>query len=120
IDPTSLNRQGNDRGTQYRTGVYTSNAEDRAVVTAALEALQQRYQQPIVVENKPLEHFYEAESYHQDYLLKNTNGYCHIDLDKAYEPLESDPVQPSASYDAKQFTRPSKADLKNQLTDLQY
>ncbi len=120
IDPTSLNRQGNDRGTQYRTGVYTSNAEDRAVVTAALEALQQRYQQPIVVENKPLEHFYEAESYHQDYLLKNPNGYCHIDLDKAYEPLESDPVQPSASYDVKQFTRPSKADLKSQLTDLQY
>lgn len=87
IDPTSLNRQGNDRGTQYRTGIYTTNTEDQAIAQAALDQLQSQYQQLIVVENQPLVHFFKAEEYHQDYLQKNPNGYCHIDLRLADKPL---------------------------------
>lgn len=79
IDPTSLNRQGNDHGTQYRTGVYFINPEDSVAVRESLENLQRQYELPIVVEANPLLNFYPAEDYHQDYLDKNPGGYCHID-----------------------------------------
>lgn len=78
IDPTSMNRQGGDVGTQYRTGIYYTEAEDRAVIEKAVEELALHYQAPIVLEIKPLSNFYNAESYHQDYLDKNEGGYCHI------------------------------------------
>lgn len=83
IDPTSLNKQGNDRGEQYRTGIYYTDSADKAVIDSALTALSSRYSQPIVVENEALSHFYQAEDYHQDYLSKNPNGYCHIDISLA-------------------------------------
>ena len=97
VDPTSLNKQGNDRGEQYRSGVYYTDAADQPVIAAALAQEQKKHQQPVVVENLPLAHFHEAEAYHQDYLLKNPNGYCHIDIRKADEPLsgKSD-AQPAA------------------------
>ena len=85
IDPTSLNRQGNDRGTQYRTGIYYVDPEDAAVINRRISAVQKEYFSPIVVEVEPLTCFYRAEEYHQDYLVKNPDGYCHIDLDKARE-----------------------------------
>ena len=78
IDPTSLNRQGGDVGTQYRTGVYYVDPADREVIEAALEDLSKKYLDPIEVENEPLRNFYPAEGYHQDYLEKNPGGYCHI------------------------------------------
>lgn len=78
IDPTSLNRQGNDRGTQYRTGIYYTNKADIAVINQAVRALADQYKNPIAIEVKPLTNFYPAENYHQDYLDKNPNGYCHI------------------------------------------
>lgn len=78
IDPTSLNRQGNDRGTQYRTGIYFSDEKDAAIIQNEIENIQKKYSQKILVEAKRLENFYPAESYHQDYLDKNKNGYCHI------------------------------------------
>lgn len=78
IDPTSLNRQGNDRGTQYRTGIYYKNPADWKIIEHALEELSKRYDDPIEVENEPLRNFYPAENYHQDYLDKNPSGYCHI------------------------------------------
>lgn len=78
IDPTSLNRQGYDCGTQYRTGIYFTAAEDEATVVRSLAQLQSRYKQPIVVEAQALSNFYPAESYHQDYLEVNPRGYCHI------------------------------------------
>lgn len=78
IDPTSLNRQGGDAGTQYRTGIYYTNPADLPVIESELQALAADYKEPIVVELKPLENFYPAEEYHQDYLDKNSNGYCHI------------------------------------------
>ena len=78
IDPTSLNQQGEDIGTRYRTGIYWINQEDEKVVKEALSELQKNYEKPIVVENEPLKNFYSGEEYHQDYLDKNPSGYCHI------------------------------------------
>lgn len=78
IDPTSLNRQGNDVGTQYRTGIYYTEAADSALIAEKLGKLQRSYSQPLEVENLPLQNFYEAEDYHQDYLDNNPTGYCHI------------------------------------------
>ena len=78
IDPTTLNRQGNDVGTQYRSGIYYSDPADLPVIEASLAKLQERYDKPIVVEAKPLSNFTPAEDYHQDYLDKNPGGYCHI------------------------------------------
>ena len=78
IDPTSLNQQGEDIGTRYRTGIYWVNSEDEKVVKEALSELQRNYEKPIVVENEPLKNFYSGEEYHQDYLDKNPSGYGHI------------------------------------------
>ena len=78
IDPTSVNRQGEDEGIQYRTGIYYTDAEDEAVARERLDALAARIGKPLVVELKPLENFWSAEEYHQKYLEKNPGGYCHI------------------------------------------
>lgn len=78
IDPTGINRQGNDRGPQYRTGIYYTNPADLPVIRKAISALAQNYQKPIAIEVMPLENFYKAEDYHQDYLDKHPGGYCHI------------------------------------------
>lgn len=78
IDPTSLNRQGGDRGEQYRTGIYYTSAKDVDIIKASLKTLEGKYTEPLVIEVKPLSNFYVAEDYHQAYLEKNKNGYCHI------------------------------------------
>ncbi len=78
IDPVSVNRQGGDVGVQYRTGIYYTGEDQRAVAAASLAELQKRYDRPLAVELLPLEHFYTAEEYHQKYLEKNPGGYCHI------------------------------------------
>ena len=70
IGPTSINKQGNDRGRQYRTGIYYQNEQDKAVIEAALKTLQSKYQEPIQIEVEPLKNYVEAEEYHQDYLKK--------------------------------------------------
>ena len=76
-DPTSLNRQGNDQGTQYRSGVYFSEPADEAVIVQKLTELQASYGQPIVTEVEALLHYWPAEAYHQDYFLNNPHqGYC--------------------------------------------
>jgi len=80
IDPTSLNRQGADVGVQYRTGVYTTSEDESREVKAILKNLQERYVKPIVVEVERVRNFVKAENYHQEYLEKNPNGYCHVDL----------------------------------------
>ena len=80
IDPLSINRQGNDAGIQYRSGIYYTDAADIAVIQAVVNAEQSNYDREIVVEILPLEHYFLAEEYHQDYLKKNPNGYCHIDF----------------------------------------
>ncbi len=80
IDPTSLNKQGNDRGTQYRTGIYYIDQEDKDMIDSFIESKKVKYNKPIVVEVEPLKNYYKAENYHQDYLKNNPGGYCHIDL----------------------------------------
>jgi methionine-S-sulfoxide reductase len=78
VDPTSLNRQGADVGTQYRTGIYYTGQDDLPVIKKSLEKLREKIGAPVVIEVKPLENFYTAEEYHQKYLDKNPGGYCHI------------------------------------------
>lgn len=78
IDPTSLNRQGNDIGTQYRTGIYYTDNEDLAEIYKVFEEQRSTTEGEIVVEVKALQNFYVAEDYHQDYLDKNPDGYCHL------------------------------------------
>ena len=80
VDPTTLDRQGNDRGTQYRTGIYWTDEADLPAIEASLLRQQARYASPIVTEVEPLDGFYPAEEYHQNYLDKNPGGYCHINL----------------------------------------
>jgi len=76
-DPTSLNRQGNDLGTQYRSGVYFSEPGEEAVIVQTLAALQASFSQALVTEVLPLQHYWPAEPYHQNYFAKNPNqGYC--------------------------------------------
>ena len=85
IDPTSLNKQGNDIGTQYRTGIYYTDENDKNIIEQELNNLQKKFDEKIVIENKKLENFFLAEEYHQDYLDKNPKGYCHINLSRANE-----------------------------------
>lgn len=80
IDPTSLNKQGHDEGTRYRTGIYYINEEDMDVINKVYNEEQKHYNQPLAVEKLPLENYYSAEEYHQDYLDKNPTGYCHLPL----------------------------------------
>ena len=80
IDPTSLNKQGHDEGTRYRTGVYYTDEEDFPVIEEVFAEEQRKCLQPLAVEKLPLQNFYTAEEYHQDYLDKNPDGYCHLPL----------------------------------------
>ena len=78
IDPTILNQQGNDVGTQYRTGIYYNDEEDLKTIQNYIDSIRKNYKSPIVVEVLPATEFYSAEEYHQDYLEINIGGYCHI------------------------------------------
>ena len=80
IDPTSLNKQGEDAGTRYRTGIYYTPDTDLDTIKAVMDAEQKKYSTPFVVELLPLSNFFPAEEYHQDYLDKNPTGYCHLPL----------------------------------------
>ena len=80
IDPTTKNRQGNDFGTQYRSGIYYIDETDVPTIQSYVLKKQEDYAKPIVTEILPLQSFYPAEEYHQDYLGKNPGGYCHVDL----------------------------------------
>ena len=80
IDPTTINRQGHDIGSQYRSGIYYSDEADAPVILNYVRDKQKGYARPIVTEAAPLLNFYPAEEYHQKYLDKNPNGYCHVDL----------------------------------------
>ncbi|MGO1468714.1 MAG: peptide-methionine (S)-S-oxide reductase MsrA [Tissierella sp.] len=80
IDPTLINKQGPDIGSQYRTGIYYTDLEDKDIILKTLERQKEKYKDPIATEIEPLKSFYKAEEYHQKYLKKNPGGYCHIDL----------------------------------------
>ena len=78
IDPVSVNQQGNDRGIQYRTGIYFTEMAQLREIRPVYDAEQDKAGQPLAVELQPIKNFYSAEEYHQKYLEKNPGGYCHI------------------------------------------
>lgn len=80
IDPTSVNKQGHDEGVQYRSGVYFQDGKDEEAAKKFVIARQPQYKKRIALEIQSLRGFYDAETYHQDYLDKNPNGYCHVDF----------------------------------------
>ncbi len=90
IDPTSFEQQGEDVGNQYRTGVYWTDAADEAIVRAELARLQMQYAKPLAVEACPLDCFYPAEEYHQQYLDKTPGGYCHVPWDMIHAVKDVD------------------------------
>lgn len=89
IDPTSLNKQGNDVGVQYRTGVYYQDVNDYLTIEKLFSYLKKQYNE-FHVELKVLNHFIDAEAYHQDYLTKNPTGYCHVNLNTDYSLSKDD------------------------------
>ncbi len=113
VDPLAVNRQGNDSGSQYRTGIYYTRQQDIPVIEIAVEALQKRLGKPPAIEVKPLQNYYPAEDYHQKYLDKNPGGYCHIgkaQIEKAAGAL----VNPA------DYERKDEAALRQGLTPLQF
>ncbi|WP_461206168.1 peptide-methionine (S)-S-oxide reductase MsrA [Clostridium sp. DL1XJH146] len=78
VDPTIKDRQGHDIGNQYRTGIYYIDQEDYNVIISSKNHEQKKYDNVIVTEIEELRNFYDGEEYHQKYLDKNPNGYCHI------------------------------------------
>lgn len=82
INPVSINKQGGDIGSQYRTGIYFIDSKDEEIIRKSIMELQKKYSEKIAIEVKQLFNYYKAEEYHQKYLDKNPNGYCHIGRDK--------------------------------------
>ena len=78
IDPVSVNRQGHDEGIQYRTGIYYTSEDQLPAIREIFEREEQNAGQKLAVAVEPLKNFFSAEEYHQKYLEKNPNGYCHI------------------------------------------
>ena len=112
IDPTVQNRQGNDIGTQYQTGIYYTNDKAREVVERIAE-IERKRSQEFFVEIGPLINFYDAESYHQDYLEKNPTGYCHI-------PVEEIRLFSSLKIDPGNYQKPAEETIRDMLTSKQY
>ena len=94
IDPTSLNKQGGDTGTQYRTGIYATGEQQLETVRRVVAEQQSQSAERFVVETGIIRNFYPAEDYHQDYLDANPGGYCHVDpalFRMAREAVDPDP-----------------------------
>ncbi|MDS0220523.1 peptide-methionine (S)-S-oxide reductase MsrA [Haloarcula sp. S1AR25-5A] len=88
-NPTTKDRQGNDVGTQYRSAVFYHDESQRETVEALIEEIQPGYDSDIVTEVEPLETFYPAEEYHQDYFEKNPNqSYCQLTIPPKIEKLK--------------------------------
>ena len=129
IDPVAINRQGNDVGSQYRTGIYFVIPEDETVIHTAIQALQSRFEKPIAIEVAPLSQYFTAENYHQKYLDHNPGGYCHIGKDKfakAEKAVEKKTEEETAMEqknpigDNPPIQKKSKEELKKILTPAQY
>ena len=87
-NPTTPNRQGNDIGSSYRSAIFYQNAEEKADAEAMIEFVNQsgKWADPVATTLEPLDVFYDAEDYHQDYLVKNPGGYtCHVEYFKSYD-----------------------------------
>ena len=105
IDPLSINQQGNDRGRQYRTGIYYQDKVDLPAIYTVVREQERMLGRKIAVEVEKLRHYILAEDYHQDYLKKNPSGYCHIDVTDAEKPL----------IDASNYEKPSQEVLRESL-----
>ena len=92
IDPTSLNKQGNDVGSQYRTMLFYNSIDEKETMLKFIKKIQANYSKPILVQISPFINFYTAETYHQEYLEKNPGGYCHINLNIIKEEELQKPV----------------------------
>ena len=112
IDPTVENRQGNDVGTQYQTGVYYTNDRARETVERIAQ-LERSRSETFVVEIGPLLNYYPAEEYHQDYLVKNPLGYCHI-------PREEMELFSRLRIDPGDYQKPAEEVIRDKLTEEQY
>ena len=110
IDPLSVNQQGNDRGRQYRTGIYYLEEADLPTINTVVREQELLIGRKIAVEVEKLRHYILAEDYHQDYLKKNPGGYCHIDVRDAEKPL----------IDAANYEKPSQEVLREQLSEESY
>lgn len=130
IDPTSKDKQGNDRGSQYRSGIYYVDDSDVPAMNNAIKKQQIKYKNAFVTEILPLDNYYSAEKYHQDYLDKNPNGYCHINLNDADKFIKEDlgenaigekgGVNLNSQIKKENYPILSKEELKEILTDIQY
>ncbi|MBV5278588.1 MAG: peptide-methionine (S)-S-oxide reductase MsrA [Campylobacteraceae bacterium] len=89
-DPTTLNRQGNDVGTQYRSVIFYHDAQQKKIAEASLKEVSQKFSKPIVTELLPVPIFYKAETYHQDYFKNNPQqGYCSFVVAPKVEKFKS-------------------------------
>lgn len=102
INPISVNKQGNDLGSQYRTGLYYADEADKPVLEKVWKEIQGKYSQPLAVELLPLKNYYPAEKYHQDYLKRTQAAYCHISFDS----LKDIPASDRDSLDASNYSKP--------------
>lgn len=92
-DPTTLNRQGADVGTQYRSGIFYHNEAQKAAAEKSKVEAQKNFSRPIVTEIVPLQKFYKAEGYHQDYYRNNPDaGYCRVVIKPKLDKLEKEKV----------------------------
>lgn len=112
IDPTVLNKQGNDTGTQYQTGIYYTNTQAQAVVERIAELERGRHK-VFAVEVGPLKNYYPAEEYHQNYLDKNPGGYCHISPAKIK-------LLSTLKIDAGAYKKPAAETIRDKLTAEQF
>ena len=88
INPTSINKQGNDIGRQYRTGIYYTDENDLGIIKNKINKKQKKYEDEIQVEVEKLDNYILGEEYHQNYLDKNPNGYCHINMKEAIKIIK--------------------------------
>lgn len=121
IDPTFVNREGNDEDMQYRSGIYYSNPNDKSIIIASLKELQGNFFNKVSIECEPIKNFYRAEEEHQEYLMKNPSGYCHMSRSMIDEQAKIKAAQEFTNKDfsrGRVYGKPSQATLKS-LNELQ-
>ena len=112
VHPEQRNRQGNDVGEQYQSGIYYIDDYSKYIVERIVELEKERHQR-FFTEVKPLENFYPAEEYHQDYLVKNPDGYCHVPFG-AMKTLSESKIDPGW------YIKPSDREIEQKLDDISY
>ncbi len=109
IDPCSINKQGGDKGRQYRTGIYYNDESDLFAINKVTDFIAKQYEKPLAVEIEECKNFVKAEDYHQDYLDNNPGGYCHINMGIFDQPLFN-----------RVFPKPSIEELQTKLSPLEF